>query len=171
MELDPTPLHRRELYLTLSRIGEMYHAFHQYESSLASYRAAMEINQELISEMATANRRHEQSLLHIKVGDVYKDNKRYEEAFEHYHFALSTYQELTQEAPIPLHHRGLQTAFSRLNALKLEQQRLTAIPATPELLQEFYDQRQGGDPRSAAWGAQGGGRAPSMDRLGGGGRY
>jgi len=159
VELDPTPLHRRELYLTLSRIGEMYHAFHQYESALASYRAAMEINQELISEMATANRRHEQSLLHIKVGDVYKDNKRYEEAFEHYQFALSTYQELTQEAPIPLHHRGLQTAFSRLNALRLEQQRLTAIPATPELLQEFYEQRQGGV------------RASSMDRLGGGGGY
>ena len=162
VELDPIPLHRRELYLTLSRIGEMYHAFHQYESALASYQAAMEINQELINEMATTNRRHEQSLMHIKVGDVHKDHKRYEEAFGHYHFALATYQELIQEAPIPLHHRGMQTAFSRINALKLEQQRLTAIPSTPEVMQEFYDQRQG-DP-SAAW--SGGVRAPSMDRLG-----
>ena len=169
VELDPIPLHRRELYLTLSRIGEMYHAFHQYESALASYHAAMEINKELISEMATTNRRHEQSLLHIKVGDVYKDHKRYEEAFQSYHFALASYQELAQEAPIPLHHRGLQTAFSRINALKLQQQRLTAIPATPEVMQEFH--MDGRDP-SAPWGAGGGVRAPSMDRLGpvGGGK-
>ena len=141
VELDPIPLHRRELYLTLSRIGEMYHAFHQYESALASYHAAMEINQELIDEMATANRRHEQSVLNIKAGDVYRDGKRYEEGLEHYQFALAMYEELLQEAPIPLYHRGRQIAFSRINALRLDQQRLTGIPATPELLQEYYGQR------------------------------
>ena len=138
VELDPIPLHRRELYLTLSRIGEMYHAFHQYESALASYHAAMEINQELIDEMATGNRRHEQAVLNIKAGDVYRDGKRYEEGLEHYHFSLEVYEELIDEAPIPLHHRGRQIAFSRINALRLDQQRLTGIPATPELLQEYY---------------------------------
>ncbi len=142
VELDPIPLHRRELYLTLSRIGEMYHAFHQYESALASYHAAMEINQELIDEMATANRRHEQAVLNIKAGDVYRDGKRYEEGLEHYQFALSLYEELIEEAPIPLHHRGRQIAFSRINALRLDQQRLTGIPATPELLQEYYGHQE-----------------------------
>ena len=142
VELDPIPLHRRELYLTLSRIGEMYHAFHQYESALASYHAAMEINQELIEEMATGNRRHEQSVLNIKAGDVYRDGKRYEEGLEHYQFALAVYEELIDEAPIPLHHRGRQIAFSRINALRLDQQRLTGIPATPELLQEYYGRQE-----------------------------
>ena len=146
VELDPIPLHRRELYLTLSRIGEMYHAFHQYESALASYHAAMEINQELIDEIATTNRRHEQAVLNIKAGDVYRDGKRYEEGLEHYQFALSLYEELIEEAPIPLNHRGRQIAFSRINALRLDQQRLTGIPATPELLQEYYGHQE--DPGS-----------------------
>ena len=159
VELDPIPLHRRELYLTLSRIGEMYHAFHQYDSALASYHAAMEINQELIDEIATSNRRHEQAVLHIKAGDVYKEGKRYEEGLEHYHFALKVYEELIQEAPIPIHHRGLQTTFSRINALRLDQQRLTAIPASPEIMQEYYEQRGGGDLGQNAL------RTPTLDYL------
>ena len=87
--------------------------------------------------MATTNRRHEQAVLHIKVGDVHKDNKSYSEALEHFQYALGSYEELISEAPIPIHHRGLQTAFSRINALRVEQQRLTAIPATPEVLQQL----------------------------------
>ena len=119
----------------------MYHAFHQYESALASYHASMEINQELIEEVATSNRRHEQAVLHIKIGDVYRDGKRYDEALQHFQYALGVYEELIQELPIPIHHRGLQIAFSRINALRIDQQRLTAIPATPEMMKEYYEQQ------------------------------
>ena len=112
----------------------MYHAFQQFESALAAFHAAQEINHDLLEELSTYNRRHEQGLLCLKIGDVYRDGRRLETALEYYQRALAAYEELVKDAPTPLHKRGLQTAFSRINNIRFSQQRFKGIPS-PELFQ------------------------------------
>jgi hypothetical protein len=62
---------------------------------------------------------------------------------DHYQYALSTYENLIKEAPTPTYQRGLQIAFSRMNALRIEQQRMTAVPASPEVVQDYHAQNNG----------------------------
>ena len=66
-----------------------------------------------------------------------------DEALENLKYALRTYEKLIKDTHTPTYKRGLQIAFSRMNALRIEQQRMTAVPASPEVVQDYHAQNNG----------------------------